>query len=404
MMLEGHSLLAVAAALCLLLGLVVLALERRLSQPVAGLRIWAVSNVALATGAALHVLQGYAPDWFGFAGNAFMLVGRAAAVVALLQFDRRRVPWWALGALVLVVMAALWVTSGAGPNLPHRAFILLSGLALLSAWAAAVVLTGGPASVGRIVASAGLVGMALAHVSRLALHAGAFAGERILDLTPSVIEIHLGLVVTLDTLVNVGFVLLVTERMHDWLLQQARTDHLTGALARGAFHALAMRDLQRARRQGSVTSAIVVDVDRFKEINDESGHAAGDNVLKRVARHGQEVLRCTDLFCRHGGDEFVALLPDTDLLTATAIAERLRLAVADAGPGLPPDLPAVTVSIGVASVARGGHDIDTLIAQADAALYHAKRAGRNRTRVSDAATAPPNTSLQLIQGRRSGGG
>jgi diguanylate cyclase (GGDEF)-like protein len=401
MILDGRSLLAVAAALCLLLGFVVLALERRLSQPVGGLRMWAISNVALAAGAALHMLQGVAPSWVPvLAGNACMLAGRACAVAALLQFDHRPVPWRTLAGLIVFVLGGLWATHDVWPSLQHRAFVLLTGLAAFSAWAAAAVLAGGAPSVGRILTSAGLAGMALAHLSRLALHAGAFAGERALDLDQPVIAIHIGLVVTLDTLVNVGFVLLVTERMHEWVLQLARTDHLTGALARGAFHALALRDLQRARRQASITSAFMVDIDRFKDINDQSGHAAGDAVLKHVARHGQEVLRCTDLFCRHGGDEFVALLPDTDLLTAAAIAERLRLAVAADGPGLPPDLPPVTVSIGVASVADGLHDIDALIARADAALYHAKRAGRNRTRVSQAEEAPEKTSLQLIQGRR----
>jgi len=115
------------------------------------------------------------------------------------------------------------------------------------------------------------------------------------------------------------------------------------------------------------------------------------------------VLRCTDLFGRYGGDEFVAILPETDLPTAASIAERLRVAVGEPVPGaapLPCGLCGVTVSIGVAAVASGCESVDELIAQADQALYDAKHDGRNRTRVAEddpaAAGKPP---LRVIQGR-----
>ena len=118
-----------------------------------------------------------------------------------------------------------------------------------------------------------------------------------------------------------------------------------------------------------------------------------------MAQHGQAVLRCTDLFGRYGGDEFVAILPETDLLTAAAIAERLRVAVAEPAPGRPHCVSGVTISIGVAAVTAGCECIEDLIAQADQALYTAKHAGRNRTRVADEAPAPENISLQVIQSR-----
>ena len=142
--------------------------------------------------------------------------------------------------------------------------------------------------------------------------------------------------------------------------------------------------------------------DLFKTINDSHGHAAGDAVLVHVARHGQAVLRCTDLFGRYGGDEFVAILPETDLLTAAAIAERLRVAVGEpvpGTPGLPPGVSNVTISIGVAAVTPGCDCVEDLIAQADQALYTAKHAGRNRTRVADEAPAPEKISLQVLQSR-----
>ena len=122
-----------------------------------------------------------------------------------------------------------------------------------------------------------------------------------------------------------------------------------------------------------------------------------------MAQHGQAVLRCTDLFGRYGGDEFVAILPETDLHTAAAIAERLRVAVGEPMPGAKPlacGLCEVTVSIGVAAVAPGCEGVDELIAQADQALYDAKHAGRNRTSVAEAEPAPPGKPpLRVIQGR-----
>jgi diguanylate cyclase (GGDEF)-like protein len=186
------------------------------------------------------------------------------------------------------------------------------------------------------------------------------------------------------------------------VLQLARTDHLTGALSRGALYTQATRDLLLARRQRTYTAAFIVDIDRFKTINDGHGHAAGDAILRHVAQHGQAVLRCTDLFGRYGGDEFVAVLPETDLPTAAAIAERLRVAVGEPVPGSKPlacGLCGVTVSIGVAAVAPGCEDVDELIAQADAALYDAKHAGRNRTSVSEVEPVPPSKPpLRVIRG------
>ena len=154
-----------------------------------------------------------------------------------------------------------------------------------------------------------------------------------LDLDSPASGVYIGTLLILDVLCNVGFVLIITDRMHEWVLQLARTDHLTGALSRGALYTQAARDLQRARRQQSFTAAFIVDIDNFKSINDRFGHAQGDAVLRHVALHGQAVLRCTDLFGRYGGDEFVAVLPETDLLTAAAIAERLRVAVGEPAPG-----------------------------------------------------------------------
>ena len=402
MTIDGRSLLAVVAALCVVFSIVVLALERRLRQPMPGLRLWAISNLLLGGAATAHMLQGHVPLWVpAILGNWAMLIGRSTSVAALRQFDHQPVPraWLAAacGALMLAIAATLvW------PDPRARAMIMVGGMAALASWATYTLAVSAPLSVSRALTMVGLGGWALANLWRLWTTAHLPDGAPVIDLHDPTVAAYMGALVIMDVFCNIGFVLLITDRMYEWVLQLARTDHLTGTLSRGALYTQAQRDLQLACRQRTHTAAFIVDIDRFKTINDSHGHAVGDAVLVHVARHGQGVLRCTDLFGRYGGDEFVAILPETDLLTAAAIAERLRVAVGEPTPGaatLPCELGSVTISIGVAAVTPGCDCVEDLIAQADQALYTAKHAGRNRTRVADEAPAPENTSLSLLKSR-----
>jgi len=402
MTIDGRSLLAVAATLSILFGLIVLALERRLRQPIAGLRLWAVASFLLGAAAAFHGLQGVAPPWVpALLGNGFILVGRACTVASLCQLDRRRVPARLLAGLCAAGMAGVLMTLLAWPSYPARSLVMVSCMGLFTGWCALSLLAGTPLRISRTVTLAGFAGLALANLSRLVTHAHQLDEGTALNLQSPAIAVYIGVLLICDVLCNVGFVLIVADRMHDWVLQLARTDHLTGALSRGALYTQGTRDLQLARRQRTHTAAFIVDIDHFKSVNDTHGHAAGDAILRHVAQHGQAALRCTDLFGRYGGDEFVAILPETDLDTAATIAERLRQSVGEPAPGcvLPRGLSGVTVSIGVATVAAGEQTIDELIAQADSALYRAKHAGRNCTRVRDDASQPiDKPPLRVVHG------
>ena len=401
MTIDGRSLLAVSAALGIMFGLIVLALERRLRHPIAGLRLWAVGAFLLGAAAALHALQDIAPLWVpAIVANALILVGRACTVASCQQLDRHPVRARWLVALSTLFIGGVLATLLVWPSYPARSLVMVAGMGLFTAWAAVSLFVSAPLSISRTVTLAGFAGMGLANFSRIWAHARQIDEGSVVDLHSPVIAVYIGALLIFDVLCNVGFVLIITDRMHEWVLQLARTDHLTGALSRGALYTQAQRDLQLARRQQSHTAAFIVDIDHFKTINDTHGHAAGDSVLRHVAQHGQAVLRCTDLFGRYGGDEFVAILPETDLDTAAIIAERLRQCVGQpmAGPhALPRGVPGVTVSIGVAAVSAGGQGIDELIAQADAALYTAKHAGRNCTRVVDD-PPPEKPPLRVIHG------
>lgn len=162
------------------------------------------------------------------------------------------------------------------------------------------------------------------------------------------------------------------------LLQSAATDGLTEVLTRRAFRSEAEQLISLAVRHQHDLSCIALDIDHFKRVNDTHGHAAGDEVLKAVAAICKAGLRVGDLFGRLGGEEFVVLLPHVDRDGAMAVAEKLRTAIsAQPVSGAFGEL-TVTASFGVSTLSIVSKDIDTLLAQADAAMYQAKHRGRNR--------------------------
>ena len=156
---------------------------------------------------------------------------------------------------------------------------------------------------------------------------------------------------------------------------QARTDALTGLLNRRGFETQMAFAVALARRSSRPLSLITVDVDHFKRVNDTHGHEAGDEVLRRLARTLESRLRGSDVVARLGGEEFVALLPDTDLNGAQSIAQALVTAMAEQQD---PVVGTITVSAGVATM-RGAEDNGAaMLRRGDAALYEAKGQGRNR--------------------------
>jgi diguanylate cyclase (GGDEF)-like protein len=159
------------------------------------------------------------------------------------------------------------------------------------------------------------------------------------------------------------------------LRQIAAIDCLTGVLTRRSFLAEAERGLAQGRRHGVVDSCIMLDIDHFKAINDSLGHAAGDAVLRDVARFCQAHLRAADFIGRLGGEEFAIFLPHTDQLGAQAIAERLRGELASTPIRLGARQLPVTASFGVAE-ATGA--LTEVLSGADQAMYRAKTGGRNR--------------------------
>lgn len=168
------------------------------------------------------------------------------------------------------------------------------------------------------------------------------------------------------------------KRLQSQLYRQATTDELTGVSNRRHFMELAQIEIKRALRHDQPLCLVLLDLDRFKVVNDTFGHDAGDHVLKTLANICMYNVRDIDIFARLGGDEFVLLLPNADSERAMQIMERIRMKLT-ANPMLYHENPLnVTMSFGIAPVHQGEDSLDSLLRRADQALYRAKDKGKNR--------------------------
>jgi diguanylate cyclase (GGDEF)-like protein len=158
----------------------------------------------------------------------------------------------------------------------------------------------------------------------------------------------------------------------------ATTDMLTNVHNRRSLFELGNKQLNIARRYHRPLSLILIDADHFKKINDTFGHAVGDLVLKHIATACKSLLRTADIFGRYGGEEFIAICPETDADGSKVLAERLRSLVEALEIPELSELPAITISLGVTTIAPSDTDIAQTISRADKALYRAKEAGRNK--------------------------
>jgi diguanylate cyclase (GGDEF)-like protein len=167
----------------------------------------------------------------------------------------------------------------------------------------------------------------------------------------------------------------------------ARTDSLTGLYNRGHFLELALHECAVAERYGMPLTALLLDVDHFKQVNDTAGHPAGDEMLRRIAQIVLQSIRKPDIAARYGGEEFILLLPGNNTEQGVVVAERIRESVAADSIETPAGLLRTTLSGGIATFIGEEDTLEGLIRRADWALYRAKGSGRNRT-VIYSPTAP----------------
>ena len=200
------------------------------------------------------------------------------------------------------------------------------------------------------------------------------------------------------TVVLANLILSIVVDLHRRLLDQANVDPLTGAFNRRHMERCLADAIERRGRTSAPASLLLVDIDHFKRLNDDFGHAAGDDVLKSVVELIERRSRKLDLLFRIGGEEFMLLLPDTREAAAAVLAEQLRASIEQSRPV---DASRLTVSIGVAEL-RPGETIDAWMKHADEALYAAKNAGRNRVARSDAHAPSADRAASGVASSRAG--
>ena len=167
----------------------------------------------------------------------------------------------------------------------------------------------------------------------------------------------------------------------DELANQVHTDALTGLANYRAFTQALEQEMERTRRTDQPTSLIMLDIDHFKKVNDVWGHEVGNQALRHVARLLQQTVRKLDIPCRYGGEEFAVILPNTRLADSIPVAERLRLAIAQAPLTQPEGLLWLTASLGIDTFVNDQQaGVEELVQRADHYLYQAKQEGRNQVR------------------------
>jgi diguanylate cyclase (GGDEF)-like protein len=195
-----------------------------------------------------------------------------------------------------------------------------------------------------------------------------------------------GLILIFGLLIGIALMAGRLLKIKDQLIEKskelerlAQTDPLTGISNRRHFFELAGRELSRGKRSSRPMALLMLDIDKFKKVNDSHGHDIGDEVLKALCKTCLGMIRNIDIFARMGGEEFAIVLPETNKVQAQTIAERIREKLSETSVSLPQgDAVFFTVSIGISSTASKDASLDGLLKSADVALYKAKRYGRNR--------------------------
>jgi diguanylate cyclase (GGDEF)-like protein len=342
-----------------------------------GLGKWTASLGVQAGAWLLFSTQDFLPGLLSIvAANALFALSWSLQFAAILEFRRHRVPPWLLWApaglvplFFLAFMDNPQVRLGTGGLLYGMAYVLL----------AAVLLRGRPQHrfrARRLLALCYLAGAAVLAARGVAAWLAPQEFDGALASNAYQTLLYLGLYAGIIG-GSLAFLLMHKERSEDEKSRMATTDPLTGVFNRRTFLELAEQELARARRSRAPIALMMLDLDHFKEVNDTHGHLIGDEVLVGFTRLVRDCVRRGDLVVRYGGEEFCVLLPATPLAAASALAERIRTAMAATTLTARPFR--VTVSIGLTCY-TGERDVSVadLLSRADEALYRAKEEGRDR--------------------------
>ncbi|MEE2523768.1 GGDEF domain-containing protein [Pseudarthrobacter sp. J75] len=335
---------------------------------------WCVALLLFLTGSFLFLLDGIEHQtWANPLGNALLVAGAVSVWFAARSLQAAKLPRWAFAAGPLVTAAAGLLDNPA-TNVWAGGAVFLGAMGLGFGLVSRELWRLSPEySRARTPMAAVAAAVSVYYLLRLAFFL-------LLGPDHPVFTAYFGSAIT--TLIMMVMVVVVSysmaglssEQQTRALQEVANADGLTGLLNRAAFMAMARRELER-QRPGQLRGALVLaDLDHFKAINDNHGHAAGDVALQVFAGACRDSIRSTDLVGRYGGEEFILLLPGVGAPNATRIVDAINQRLSAAGDAVP----VPTVSYGIALYDAGQDTVEELVRRADAALYEAKSQGRNR--------------------------
>lgn len=346
-------------------------------------RDWAIGALMFAIGLFLFALRNQAPVVLSeIVSNGFLLPGLMLFNFGIVKATGRKPPFASGLAFCLVAMGIVaWFTVGS-PNYPAGVLTQNAVFLTFDLYAAYACFTARTAKGNQTFRIVGTLFVVLATVCLWRVAGGVF--DLTFSFSPTLPRL-LWIATSLITfpMITVLLTLHTSQRLQEEIHAQARHDSLTEAYNRRAFTEFADKEWARSVRHASPFSILSVDIDHFKLFNDQHGHPTGDLALIEVSKSAQAALRSNDIWCRYGGEEFIALLPDTPIDRALAVAERLRASVERTTISSPRGALSVSVSIGVAQRSSHHAQLSEVLAISDAALYKAKAAGRNRVAAAD---------------------
>jgi diguanylate cyclase (GGDEF)-like protein len=352
---------------------------------------WLFGNYLLGSlGLVLNLARAHEPAWLSnVAGLEIPLIRYGFLHAALVDFlgGYRSTRWVAVAlAVICLPFYILWSGTGyADPAFAARNFAVLDfALAVQTALSAWLLLRSEDTAtrLPRIAMSAFLAVYSATETIRLIL---VFATQRTpLEIAPTIESFSYAIYLIASSATPMAFIWLLNARLLHDLQRQSMLDPLTHLLNRRGLHQVGERELPRSERSGQSLALAVADIDHFKRLNDTYGHAAGDAVLRDIARMLEASVRRGDAVARMGGEEFVILLPDTEAEQAVTLVERLRETIESHAFTVREGTVRITISFGV-TVSRGrtGLSLEGLVDEADTSLYAAKQDGRNRTRLHE---------------------
>jgi diguanylate cyclase (GGDEF)-like protein len=347
---------------------------------------WSITFAVVTIQRIVNLAGARFPDRASYwvAVNALGLAALTLALVGHRQRAERRPLWGRLAlAAMAVELAIAWFTYG-HPHVGLQMAIQPIYGGLVIGWVAIILYRHRTRPTPAEVGAAGahfVFGLSQLAAGVVALGQGATGKSRYLDL-----YLQINYLVMPAAFVAMGLfvVFILASDMAERMRQLAVTDPLTGLLNRRGFREAAERAIAQALRAGQPVSVVLADIDRFKSINDTYGHAVGDAGIRALADHMRRGRRAADLVARIGGEEFVALLPNTGADEALSLADRIRCELRSAGLAPSQRRIDLTASFGVATVDHGTTRLDDLLTAADKALYRAKEGGRDRVELAPA--------------------